>query len=413
MQKIIDNTNNVNMGNRSFYISTDRQGSDFSNEAEVHVNLIRNYPKNRKGHKNANLCIDFGLGLKPHTDAYNIYFYAPFYIPKKVHGKPEGIVDLGKILVSNRETVSAVFNENIDVRQVESSPSFYALHIGGKESARKVLYVLDSTSFEFIPLDVDEKGTLIKITIPKLDNWPPADTNTGGEQPSDEHEAKGNGKPDLYIRFRIITSKKNGVRSLQQSERLYNNVIKGAFEITDLFDIRINDVRVSETKVLEKMCNGNQSSLLQFNKVHFFYITDVKEIVAARSSSLNDVRMLEDDTWSVYLNGIEDEKMRIAYHWKSTKISQGTNTNPMKEYCVFFSSDNKDFDILQLTRYCLMVILLGFLGSLLVEVVKKTDSCNLIGIVSIIGVILIICFSNVIIKKAHCLCRWFCSRIKK
>lgn len=279
-------------------------------------------------------------------------------------------MDLGKILVSNRETVSAVFNENIDVRQVESSPSFYALHIGGKESARKVLYVLDSTSFEFIPLDVDEKGTLIKITIPKLDNWPPADTNTGGEQPSDEHEAKGNGKPDLYIRFRIITSKKNGVRSLQQSERLYNNVIKGAFEITDLFDIRINDVRVSETKVLEKMCNGN-------------------------------------------LNGIEDEKMRIAYHWKSTKNSQGTNTNPMKEYCVFFSSDNKDFDILQLTRYCLMVILLGFLGSLLVEVVKKTDSCNLIGIVSIIGVISIICFSNVIIKKAHCLCRWFCSRKKK
>lgn len=360
------------MSSKSFFLSVDKNNQG-SAKGELHINMIRYCYGHVERYSKSNLCIDIGIGIELTNEERCVYLYMPFDVNVKSEN-PE-IYDIGKVLSNDRPLVSALFNEDICVSDVNGAPSFYALKkkSGSVEELFKVLYVVDQTNIEKIPLDPYYSGTLVKIMIPSITG---KDTNKEtfnkvlnsiGFKKADEKGKNGEGNDrnntnncNLYFRLRIKTNEqKKGVKSLVASRRLQNDVIKGVFEKTDLFDIRVNDKRLVKDKVLEKLLSGGTHDLISFYKVHFFYITNVKECIYGGMQHLNDTRILETETWSNYLKELDSHTVKLAYHWKST------SDDCKEKYNIFFKGDNKSINGWQLAAYTAIVIFLGGCGSFL------------------------------------------------
>lgn len=358
------------MSSKSFYISVNRDGVSPS-VGELHINMIRYSTGCCRKYAKSDVCIDMGISLKLTGKEINILLYVPFAIEWSQGNC--GISDLGNILSKDRALASSLFNEDLSVKEIPQAPAFYQLEkqTDGYSIPFKILYVLNRTNFEKIELDPSDKGTLVKIKIPIIDlNSLRGLADNSTKRP--ENDA-GNGSNPVsedmvYIRFRIKTDgKHDGVKSLITSERLNNDVIRGVFEKTDLFDIRVNDKRLVSDKEMEALSYGGTHQLLMFEKVHFFYITDVRERIHGGLLPLKDTRILEPETWCDYLKALNDRSRKIAYHWKSKKEEKEV----YDKYCNFFKGDNHSIHVGLLLLYFLIVIALGTIGSVLGSCVCK------------------------------------------
>ena len=143
------------------------------------------------------------------------------------------------------------------------------------------------------------------------------------------------------------------------TEHVSNDLLQAAFSQTDLFDLRFNEKREIDGKVLEKM-KTEKFEPMQFNKIHVFYIADTRENVENGSSLKIDSRLLEKEHW---LNYEPENKLHntnyVAHHWRKKESKSFSDAS------VFFITKYPNIDIWRLMSYFSVIIILGWMGSML------------------------------------------------
>lgn len=311
---------------------------------ELHVNIW----KVNEGHLCLKSCFYLDIGLKVSFRYESVRLYLPFAVAKQCQ------MDLCKTVMENRKLLCAIFNDEM-LPTPQTNPCFCKVTrqtdgTGNRqdESGRFFLYQVDDDNNIDIQDDGHggEKGTWVTVT---MKGNPTNDDNL------DQYK-----NDQLYIRIRLKIADNNQFRI---TESISNDLIQAAFSRVDLFDLRINELREIEGKVLEKM-KSEGFSIMSFNKVHVFYITDTRETVVNGSSLKVDSRLLEKGHWEKYepANSLHDTHY-VAHHWKRRRKEDGDEN--IRSFSVFFSSQYPRLSRWRLMAYISFVILLGWIGSML------------------------------------------------
>ena len=319
-------------------------GTGQDSKDELHVNIW----KVNEGHLCLKSCFYLDIGLKMSFRYQSVRLYLPFAVAKPCQ------MDLCKTVMENRKLLCAIFNDEM-LPTPQTNPCFCKVthQTGGTgsgqdESGQFFLYQVDDDSNIDIQDDGHggEKGTWVTVT---MKGNPTNDDNLDKYQ-----------NDQLYIRIRLKIADNNQFRI---TESISNDLIQAAFSRVDLFDLRINELREIDGKVLEKM-KSDGFSIMSFNKVHVFYITDTRETVVNGSSLKVDSRLLEKGHWEKYepANSLHDTHY-VAHHWKRRR-KEDVNEN-ISSFSVFFSSQYPRLSRWRLMAYISFVILLGWMGSML------------------------------------------------
>ncbi len=271
------------------------------------------------------------------------------YLPFEIEGSPE---DLSGYLTGNQSTLSAVFNA--DTRTwAHNNPNYYNVtFVGGDKSF--YFYKLGSSNFEktYFSKDDPKQGFFLKIFI-------------NGDV--DKDKGKNDIEADLiYVRFRVMLAKDS---KFIRTEQISNDLLQAAFSSTDLIDVRINESRVLDTKIRERM-EQRDFEPFEFDKIHLFYMVDTRENVDNGSSLKQDTRIVEQEQWGDYIPKTSLHNTTfVAYHWKKRRKYideiKKLKEEPIKTFNVFFSTIYPKTNIKRLAAYTFVVVMLGFLGSML------------------------------------------------
>ena len=303
---------------------------------EFHINLWK--VKNGVVRVMPNLIFDFGI--KFNSRITELCLFLPFCISKKL-----GVKDLGKCLSTNRNLLNAVFNEDM-IYQSANNHCFSKItnnNTTGTDSSSFFIYHLGEDNFkiENYTEESEVKGTYLTINI--------------NGNPSNNNEIINE---KYYVRFRVYVE---NVKEIVRTEILSNDLLQAAFSRMDLFDIRLNEKREIPSKVEEKM-KKEQFELCSFNKLHFFYIVDTHETIDNGIDIRKDSRLLENEQWIDYEPNSNIVNVNyIAHHWKKKQEGE----KPISHFSLFFTTIYPRLSIVRLTAYFSVVIMLGWIGSML------------------------------------------------
>lgn len=303
---------------------------------EFHINLWK--VKNGVVRVIPNLIFDFGI--KFNSRITELCLFLPFCISKKL-----GVKDLGKCLSTNRNLLNAVFNEDM-IYQSANNHCFSKItnnNTTGTDPSSFFIYHLGEDNFkiENYTEESEVKGTYLTINI--------------NGNPSNNKEIINE---KYYVRFRVYVE---NVKEIVRTEILSNDLLQAAFSRMDLFDIRLNEKREIPSKVEEKM-KKEQFELCSFNKLHFFYIVDTHETIDNGIDIRKDSRLLENEQWIDYEPNSNIVNVNyIAHHWKRKQEGE----KPISHFSLFFTTIYPRLSIVRLTAYFSVVIILGWIGSML------------------------------------------------
>lgn len=271
------------------------------------------------------------------------------YLPFEIEGTPE---DLSGYLTGNQSTLSAVFNAETRTWAHNNPNYFNVTFVGGDK--KFYFYKLGSSNFEKTTFSKEDpaQGFFLKIFI-------------NGDV--DKDKGKNDIEADLiYVRFRVMLVKDS---SFIRTEQISNDLLQAAFSSTDLIDVRINESRVLDTKIRERM-EQRDFEPFEFDKIHLFYMVDTRENVDNGSSLKQDTRIVEQEQWGGYIPKTSLHNTTfVAYHWKKRRKYideiKKKKEDPIKTFNVFFSTIYPKTNIKRLAAYTFVVVMLGFLGSML------------------------------------------------
>lgn len=319
--------------------------SDNSDLMEIHINLWNVRTKDGGDF----YAIDFGL--KYHKDVDAIKLVLPF------EAEQDDFTDLAHVLTNNKSLLCTVFNADMSISSEQSD----SIHdVENQDSNEKMaIYELSARNIEWKPFDKDSNST--ELTIKPL---------------YDKNHLK---MDKVYVRFRI---KLHHLNMFAHTRKLSNDLIQSAFSSTRLFDIRLNDKREIDKKLIEGIM-FDKYTMVKIEKMHFFYMADAEETLENGSNIPLGTRMLEKERWNPYLGDREMNDEYLAYHWKLKK----QNTNPYPTFSVFFKTNYTSYDVRRIFKYSIIVILLSFLGSLIVSVFFPANENRIygIGIIALFG----------------------------
>lgn len=328
---------------------------DALHNCEVHLNLWKNATR-KKFQLNVEYLLDIGIKIfKYENTIESLTLFFPFQMEKNK------VSDLGGILSNSKSLVNVIFNESMvhtDGEGNQGSISKFESKAKDEETKKKRsfhLYTLAPNNY-----DVEKKegleGTFLKINL----------------QGAELSEANKNG--NLYIRFRITIDDSVAQNHLKRDENLANDVLQAAFSKTELYDIRINDRRETDDKVLEEIETTMHNTLMPIRKAHFFFVTNVVDYVSNGNSERMDTRMLEMDKWESYAP-YKDGHPRIAYHWK--KVAENDNT--FENFEIFFRNtcDNRNYH--KILLYLFVAFWIGAVGSSIASVGLNLQNIPWIG----------------------------------
>ncbi|WP_145413875.1 hypothetical protein [Paenibacillus xylanexedens] len=270
---------------------------DPNKEATVHINLWDQNQKNKA------YCFDFGLLIEDVTKIDKVFLYAPFKIERNQ------ITDLGNV-ISNNQLVNAIFNE--DFTTTEGQPKRLIVN-GVKNKPDFIIYSLDKE--EQITLRKCKSRSVTPGTIIELD-------------------IKGI-KLDVitryYFRLRLKVNK-NDIK-------LINDEIQGLsflndhFTNTEIIDFRLNDIRSCSEELREQFQKGCKFNFLA---IHYLILRNANDVIIQYGKDINS-RMLENDLWKDYIEGVDFNI--IAYHMKSKamKVIDPNTGESIKKYVEDFS----------------------------------------------------------------------------
>lgn len=310
---------------------------------ELHVNIW----KVNEGRICLNSCFYLDIGLKVSFTYESVRLYLPFAVVKQAQ------IDLCKTVMENRKLLCAIFNDEM-LPTPQANPCFCKATCqtegagnGADGTNSFYLYQVDDNN---ITIEGDgqkgQEGTWVTVTM---------NGNPTNEEKLDNYENQ-----QLYVRIRLKVEDNDQFRI---SESISNDLLQAAFSRTDLFDIRINEIREIDGKVLERM-KTDGFSIMSFNKVHVFYITDTRESVINASSLKVDSRLLEKGHWEKYepSNSLHNVHY-VAHHWKRRRKED--DKGDIRSFSVFFSTQYPHLSKWRLLAYTSFVILLGWMGSML------------------------------------------------
>ena len=333
----IDNkVSSKNYNENQEWRSTTTEGlKPFSDVGELHVNIW----KVNEGRLKLHPVFYVDLGIKVSFKCEQIRLFVPFVTLK------EKWKDLCKDVMEHRDLMCAIFND--DMKGIPQNNTCFCKVESQTNNRAFYLYqlALENMEFEEFNDENKQKGTYITIKIKG---------NPANEETLDNFKDE-----QVYLRIRLYVENND---ELAITEHVSNDLLQAAFSQTDLFDFRFNEKREIDGKILEKMkSDGFQP--LSFDKVHVFYIADTREDVENESSLKIDSRLLEKLHWETYE---PENKLRnthyVAHHWRKRRKNEEP---PFAEASVFFSTKYPNIDLWRLASYFSVVILLGWIGSML------------------------------------------------
>lgn len=309
---------------------------------EIHINLW-----NVRTRGGADFfAIDFGL--KYHKDVNAIKLVLPF------EAKQENFSDLAHVLTNNKSLLCTVFNADMSISSEQSDSIHDVENLDSEE--RMAIYELSARNIVWKTFDKDSNST--ELTI------------------KPQYEKNKLKEDKVYVRFRI---KLHNLSMFAHTRKLSNDLIQSAFSSTRLFDIRVNDKREIDKKLIEGIMFDNYK-IVKIEKMHFFYMADAEETLENGSNIPLGTRMLEKERWDPYLGDSEMNDEYLAYHWKLNSRKKEDAPDPYTTFSVFFKTNYTSYDIRRIFKYSIIVILLSFLGSLIVSVFFPTNENRLYGL---------------------------------
>ena len=292
--------------------------------ADLHVNYWRIPEKHGKYKK----YLDFGILLNERArDLQSISFYFPFKISK------ESVSDLGGA-IKDSEILCSLFNDEYTIRNIPNSPSYYFAHASNGVNKSFWLYLLGENNFS---IDTNiPNGSLLVIKILSIPR------ENGGIQNVNEVTQQ---KRNLYFRFRISVFPEN---VLSFEEKISNDLLQSAFSKTEMVDFRVNEIREMSPKAYEAV--SKMGNMLEFSKIHFFFIGSAQDEQVVGVSDYKDCRLLNPERWNRYINEQKNTRNLIAYHWKwqpDNKDIQATK----KRYNIFGVQIYKMVDRYKIHRF--------------------------------------------------------------
>lgn len=316
-------------------LSKNDQWLSYPNVGEVHINIWKVYE--------GRVCLSpvyyLDLGLRVSFKCDSVMLFLPFLIQESEN------YDLCKVMMEHADLLCAVFNDEMLPKPQKNT--CYCEVNNQTASNKFYLYQLNYDNLTFENYENGNKKEGMFLTV-KFEGIPDYDS------PSADY---ANNQLYIRLRFRILNNDDFCI-----SERISNDLIQAAFTRTSLFDLRFNEMREIDGKVIEKMNKDGYRPLL-FNKLHVFYIVDTREKVENGSALKIDSRLLEKDHWKPY----EPESTLhnshfVAHHWRKRCKK---DEKPFRDFSVFFSTVYPDIRFWKLVTYLLVVVLLGWTGSML------------------------------------------------
>lgn len=275
--------------------------------------------------------IDFGLLVKNYKSLDSIYFMAPFTI------ESENIDDLSHVL--KEEEIKLIFNNS----------KFSYKQAGESVDAE----YQDENNNSVILLSIkDENGNFLKHII-KGDNY----FQLNVENFCDDIN-------DFYVRFRIRNIESYTLLSTLSPK---NNYLESAFVERQILDFKLNNTRTIEKYKLNDLLKSNYS-LARFSAIHFFVMVP-SDYEITTWGCFSECRQLEQGKWDNYLANckLDKETNILAYHWKQ---KQKNKEDLVDEFAQLIKMEHKSTNFKLIFTYCAIVILLGSMGSGLVELIK-------------------------------------------
>lgn len=316
---------------------------------ELHMNYLKTIkyfnlgskPIFRRGY---NRYLDIGVMIKPPVkDIEAIYLYLPFVVEES------NISDLGES-IKDPSMFCTLFNGDYTIQNISEHPLYHEVK---PVSGDKELFWLYSLGKNTYSLEKLVKGSLIKIELKEL---PPTGNFVQGEN------TKG---PGVYFRLRISNLKKN---DFYYEERVSNDVFQSAFSKAEMVDIRINEIREFDKEVVDDLRKNRH--FVNFDKFHFFFIGSSENEQVAGNVGFHDCRLLDSSKWKNYEDAINDKRKKyLAYHW-----SIKNNGTAFTTCNVFLRTIYSSLNFKKSFKYCLIVIILGFIGSYLCNMVQSINS---------------------------------------
>lgn len=327
---------------RSFAFAYKKTIFDSSSDEAIFVSHINvwNIPIKEKYNEERKPFIDFGLLVKNYRSLELISFIAPFKVMEI------DIEDIASLLKENE--IQLIFNDSkYTYGQLNE---IYRHYVDSKGEKIIILPIEDEKNIfmHYCQYSSPEKSdyTTITIDLSKLNDIP------------DEIKS-------IYIRFRI---KSIDNQSLLTTLSRKNNYLESAFTERQILDFKLNNVRTIRKSVLSELYKSKKE-LVKFDAIHLFLMVPADYEVSIWGD-FSECRQLETDEWSNYLNSNISSKAKdiFAYHWKQ-KIKKDS-TEKVDEFAQLIRIEHKSTNVKLILIYCLIVIILGSLGSGLLEFVK-------------------------------------------
>lgn len=322
-------------------------------EVELHMNYLKTirYNKYINVRSGYNRYLDIGIMVLPpikNLDA--IYIYLPFFVSK------EDISDLGE-RIKEPSLFCTLFNGDYTITNVSEHPLFHEVRPKSDNKSVFWLYILGDNTYSISRL---KKGTLIKIELKELPstlNFVQGDDNMG---------------PGLYFRLRISNLQKD---EFYYEEKVSNDVFQSAFSKAELVDIRVNEIREFGKDVIDDL--RKDKFFVVFSKFHFFFLGSSENEQVTGNVNFHDCRLLDTDKWVNYESAIKyGKKKYLAYHWSNKKQDKAS----FRTCNIFLRTIYTSLNIKKSIKYCIIVIMLGFLGSILCNlfqnIIDNTSNSN-------------------------------------
>ena len=312
--------------------------------ADLHINYWRIPEKHGKYKK----FLDFGILLNERArDLQSISFYFPFKISKN------SVSDLGGA-IKDSEMLCSLFNDEYTIRNIPNSPSYYYVHASNGGNKSFWLYLLGENNFS---IDTDiPNGSLLVIKILSIPK-----ENGGIQNVGETTQPKRN----LYFRFRISDIPEN---VLSFEEKISNDFLQSAFSKTEMVDFRVNEVREMSPKAYEAV--SKMGNMLEFSKIHFFFIGSSQDEQVVGVSNFKDCRLLNPERWNRYISEEKNTRNLIAYHWKWQPDNKDIQ-NTKKRYNIFVKTVYKSIRWWTVIKYTGFLLIISMLASFLVALCVK------------------------------------------
>ena len=167
----------------------------------------------------------------------------------------------------------------------------------------------------------------------------------------------------IYIRFRI---KNIAPQKLLSTLARRNNYLESAFVERQILDFKLNNVRTMDRYDLTNLL-GENYKLMRFKTIHLFVMIP-SDYEMTIWGNFSECRQLEKEEWKNYLSANEGGTYDdiSAYHWKEkAKLSEYVD-----EFAQLIKMEHKATNKKLIAIYCAIAIILGALGSLVVEIIK-------------------------------------------